>query len=316
MPQQDIKLISTSSHPSFAQKVAEQLNEEMVPTELFEFSNDNMMFKILESVRGSDVFIISTQAPPVHKNLWEAILAIDAAKRASAKRVTAVLPYFPYARSDQEDQPRISIGARCLNSCLESCGADRVLTTDLHSDQIQAFFSPEHQCDQLKATRLLCNYLSNNLVLEDYVLVAPDPGAVNMIQGYQNKLGLPLAIIDKRRDDNQDKPQAANVVGEVEGKNCLIIDDEVSSGGTLMEAAELLKEKGANKVVATCVHPVLGADAPEKIPESEIDKLITTDTIPTKNKEFDKLEVKTVTNLFANAIKRINKGESISSLFN
>lgn len=316
MSQEEIKLISTSSHYKFAQKIADHLNKDITPTKMFEFSNDNMMFKIQESVRGSDVFIISTQAQPVHRNLWETILAIDAAKRASSERVTAVLPYFPYARSDQEDQPRISIGARCLNSCLESCGADRVLTTDLHSDQIQAFFSPEHQCDQLKATRLLCNYLSENLVLEDYVLVAPDPGAVNMIQDYQNKLGLPLAIIDKRRTDNQDDPKATHVVGEIEDKDCLIIDDEVSSGGTLMEAAKLLKNKGANKVVAACVHPVLGADAPEKIPASEIDKLITTDTIPTEGKEFEKLEVRTVTDLFAKAVERINKGESISNLFN
>ncbi len=310
-----IKLISTSSHEKFAQQLADHLRLDLVPTKLYEFSNSNMMFKIKESIRESDVFIVSTQSRPVHKNLWETILAIDAAKRASAGRVTAVLPYFPYARSDQKDQPRISIGGRCFNSALETCGADRVLTTDLHSDQIQAFFQPDTQCDQLRSADILCNYIKQNFNLNNYILVAPDPGAVKMVQRYQDKLKLDLAIIDKRRQNNKDEPIATNVVGKVKNKNCLIIDDEVSSGGTLMEAAELLKENGAQKIVSTCVHPVLGGDATDQLPESKIDQLITTDTIPTNNKKFGSLSIVSVSEMFAQAIERIHEGRSVSSIF-
>jgi len=316
MEPETIKLISTSSHKKFAGQIADHLDLDLVPTQLYEFSNNNMMFKIKESIRQEDVFIISTQSKPVHKNLWETVLAIDAAKRASAGRVTAVLPYFPYARSDQKDQPRISIGGRCFNSILETCGTDRVLTTDLHSDQIQAFFQPDTQCDQLRSADILCNYMKEKFELENYILVAPDPGAVKMVQRYQDKLKLDLAIIDKRRQNNKDEPIATNVVGEVKNKNCLIIDDEVSSGGTLMEAAKLLKENGANKIISACVHPVLGGGATNKLSESEIDQLITTDTIPTKNKEFDSLEVVTVSNMFAQAIERIHEGRSVSCIFN
>lgn len=311
----DYKIISTRSHPKFANKICSHLDKELTPSKVHEFSNDNMMFQIQESVRKKDVFIISTQAESVHKNIWETILAVDATKRASADRVTVVTPYFPYARSDKEDQPRISVGARCMNTILESCGADRVLTTDLHADHIQAFFKPEVQCDQLKAAKFLCNHLKEEHDLDDYILVAPDAGAVKMLRKYQNDLGLNIAMIDKRRRGNTDNTEALAIVGEVEGKKCLIIDDEVSSGSTLIEAADLLKNKGAEKIIAACIHPVLGANAVENIQQSKLNKLIVTDTIPTEGKEFAKLEQISISQLFANSIKRIHKGKSISKLF-
>lgn len=309
-----LKIISGSSHQAFAKAICDSMAIELSATETIKFSNENMLVRVLDNVREADVFLIQTSAPPVSDGIIEMFLMLDALKHSSAARITAVIPYFPYVRSDKKDQPRISIAARLMADLLQTSGADRVLTMELHSPQIQGFF--QAPVDQLLAADIICDYF-NQKDLSDYVIVAADVGEAKHLGRYANRLNLPMAIIDKRRLGNTDTVIPTHLIGDVKGKNALIIDDEVASAGTLCSAAEFLKEQGANHVSAAIVHPVLSGNAIERINKSALDELVITDSIPLgdKEKQCPKLTVLSVAPLFAKAIHRIHNGDSLSVLF-
>ena len=311
----DLVIFSGSSHPVFAEAVAAYIGLPLGQREIITFSNDNIWVQIQDNVREKDVFVIQTSSPPVQDHLMELLIFIDALKHASAKRITAVLPYFPYARSDKKDRPRISITARLVADLLQTAGADRVLTMDLHSPQVQGLC--RIPADQLRAINVLCRHLKKQ-DLTDAVVVAADAGEAKGIGGFVNRLELPFAIIDKRRDHNGN-PQCVNIVGEVKNKNAIVTDDEFSSLRTLYEAAKYLKEKGAKEVWATATHPVFVGQAHDRLKkaykEGIIKRVIVTDTFPPTEGEPIWVERLTVTHLFAQAILCIHNGQSISGLF-
>ena len=309
-----IRVVGGSAHPAFAAQLCAHLGVEPCKTRVVRFSNENILVQIEENVRETDVFVVQPSCSPVSDGIVELLITIDALKHASAKRITAVLPYFPYARSDKKDQPRISITARLMADLLETAGADRVLTMDLHSPQVQGFF--RIPVDQLQAEPLLCDHLRATRDLSDTVLVAGDVGEAKEVGGYANRLHLPIAIVDKRRDGDDEKPRAVALIGDVAGKRALIVDDEIASGGTLIEALSFLQNQGATAVEAVAVHPVLSGQAVPRIADSALEAVLVTDSIPlSEEKRIDKIEVCSVTRLFADAIKAIHTGESISTLF-
>jgi len=310
----DIKVIGGNAHPELARDICKHLGIEQCQSSVVKFSNENLMVHIEENVRGADVFVIQPSCSPVSEGIVELLITIDALKHASADRITAVLPYFPYARSDKKDRPRISITARLMADLLETAGANRVITMDLHSPQVQGFF--RIPADQLLAAPILCDYLRQNRDLTDYVLVAGDVGESKEVGNYANRLNLPIAIVDKRRYGDDEKAQATNLIGDVEGKIALIIDDEIASGGTMMEATRFVLDRGASAVEAACVHPVLSGKAVERIEASALTSLVVTDTIPIPpEKRSAKIEVRSVAPLFAEAIRAIHDGSSVSHLF-
>ena len=310
----DIKVIGGSAHPELARDICKHLGTELCPTSVVRFSNENMMVQIDENVRGADVFVVQPSCPPVSDGIVELLITIDALKHASADRITAVVPYFPYTRSDKKDRPRISITARLMADLLETAGAQRVLTMDLHSPQVQGFF--RIPADQLQAAPILCDYLTQNRDLSNYVLVAGDVGESKEIGAYANRLNLPIAIVDKRRDGDDENARATNLIGDVAGKHALIVDDEIASGGTLMEATRFVLDSGAVSVEAACVHPVLSGKAVERLEASPLASLVVTDTMPIPpEKRIDKIHVESVAGLFAQAIRAIHSGSSVSDLF-
>ncbi len=309
-----LKIISGGSHPEFAREICNHMAAELCKTETILFSNENMLVKILDNVREADVFVLQSSCPPVSDGIVETCLLLDALKHSSASRITAVLPYFPYVRSDKKDQPRISIAAKLMARIFQTAGANRFLLMELHSHQIQGFF--DVPVDQLLAVDVFCDYLKEQ-DLANYVIVAADVGEAKHLGRYATRLNLPMAIIDKRRMGNTDTVIPTHLIGDVEGKDALLIDDEIASGGTLCKAADFLKEKGANSVRAAVVHPVLSGTALEKINNSSLDELIVTNTIPLGNKLeiCEKIRVLSVGPLFAKAMQRIHNGESVSVLF-
>ncbi|PIE31623.1 ribose-phosphate pyrophosphokinase [candidate division KSB3 bacterium] len=310
----ELKVFSGSTHPELAKAICEYNEIPLGAAEIIQFSNENIMVRLLENVRGSDVFVVQTSCPPVNESFMELLIMIDALRYASAERITAVIPYFPYARSDKKDKPRISITARLIADLLQTAGADRVLTMDLHSPQIQGFF--HIPIDQLIAAPLICDYFRDK-DLSNTVLVAGDVGESKSIGRYANRLNLPIAIIDKRRDGDDEKAKAVHLIGDVEGKDALIIDDEIASGGTLVEAIQFLKNYGVKSVSAAAVHPVLSGRAVERIRQTELDELVVTNSIPlgAKQKQYEKFQVLSVAPLLGDAIIRIHNGDSISKLF-
>ncbi len=310
----DIKIIGGSAHPQLARNICRHLGTELCPTRVVRFSNENLMVQIEENVREADVFVVQPSCPPVSDGIVELLITIDALRHASAARITAVLPYFPYARSDKKDRPRISISARLMADLLETAGADRVLTMDLHSPQVQGFF--RIPADQLQAAPILCDYLTSHRDLSNHVLVASDVGESKEIGNYANRLNLPISIVDKRREGDDENAHATTLIGDVEGRVALIVDDEIASGGTLIEATRFVLENGAQSVEAVCVHPVLSGKAAARIAAAPISSLIVTDTLPIPSeKRIDKLQVESVAGLFAQAIHAIHHGESVSNLF-
>lgn len=309
-----IKLISGTSHPQLAQGISAALDLELTATEIKRFGNENILFQCLENVRECDVFVVQTSCPPVSDGLLELLIMIDALKHASARRITAVLPYLPYARSDKKDRPRISITARLIADLLESAGANRVLTMNMHSPQVQGFF--RIPTDQLNATPLVCDHLRSTTDLSDSVLIASDVGEAKDLGEYANRLELPLAIIDKRRYDDSEQPEAVALIGDVEGRNALIIDDEIASGGTMIAAADYLKRSGATRIEAAAVHPVMSGSAKARLDESCIERVVVTDSIPVpESRASHKLEQVSVAGMFAEAIAAIHHGHSVSELF-
>lgn len=309
-----IKVIAGSAHPELAKEVCEHLNVPLCPSRLVRFSNDNMMFQVLENVREADVFVIQPSCAPVSDGIVEALMMIDALKHASAARVTAVMPYFPYARSDKKDKPRISITARLMADLLETAGADRILTMNLHSAQVQGFFRVP--ADHLNAAPLVCDHLKRTRDLRNHVVIAGDVGEAKDAGEYASRLGLPMAVIDKRRFDDSESPKVVGLIGDVEGKHALIVDDEIASGGTIIEAARYLKERGVLSIEAAVVHPVLSGNAINRLKESSIDKLLVTNTLPVaEEKRISKLEYVSIAGLLAAAIRAIHDGDSVSTLF-
>lgn len=308
-----LKIIGGSSHKEFTKKVCENLGIIETKATFHTFSNDNQFISIDEPVRGDDVYVIQTQAPPGDKHLMELFILIRTLRDASASRITAVLPYLPYVRSDKRDQPRVAISARLVADLLQSAGANRVLTMDLHSPQIQGFFSIA--CDQLVAAPNIIDYLKNNWRLDNYCLVAGDVGAAKMLKLYADGLQLPVAIMDKRREGNNETVTIKGVIGEVKNKHILIIDDETQTGGTLIRDAEYLIElAGVLSVDACVVHPALGISAAEKLNNSPIKRFITTDSIPTAQHNLKNHEIVSVTKKFAESIQRIHENKSLKSL--
>src|SRR5687768_17367071 len=251
----NVKVFSGSGHPAFSRRVCAHLGLPLGNSKVVRFSNQNMLVQIEENVREADVFLIQPSCPPVSDGILEMLITIDALKHASAGRITAVLPYFPYARSDKKDRPRISITARLMADLLETAGANRVVTMNLHSPQVQGFF--RIPADQLQAAPILCDYLRETRDLSSYVLVAGDVGESKDVGHYAARLDLPIAIVDKRRSGDDEVARAVNLIGDVEGKVALIVDDEVASGGTLVEAARFVLARGAVAVEACVVHAVL-----------------------------------------------------------
>jgi len=309
-----IKIFSGRAHPQLARDICADLGLPLGKSHAVQFSNENIMVQIDENVREADVFVIQPSCSPVSNGIVELLITIDALRHASAARITAVVPYLPYARSDKKDRPRISITARLMADLLQTAGADRVLTMDLHSPQVQGFF--RIPADNLRASPLICDYLRANRDLREYVLVAGDAGEVKELGSYANRLNLPMAIVDKRREDDDERPVATHLIGDVEGKFALIVDDEVASGGTLIEASRFVMERGARAVEAAVVHPVLSGKAVPRIQESPLRSLVVTDTIPLpEEKRIEKIQTVSVAGLLADAIRAIHDGDSVSSLF-
>jgi ribose-phosphate pyrophosphokinase len=308
-----IKIFAGSAGKELATEICEFLDLPVGKSETLQFKNENLMVTIQENVREADVFVIQPSCTPVNDGIVELLIMIDALKGSSARRITAVLPYFPYCRSDKKDRPRISITARLMADLIQTAGANRVLTMDLHSPQIQGFFNIP--VDQLMAAPLICRHYRDR-DLKDYVLVAGDAGEAKELGKYANRLHLPMAIIDKRRYADDDRAVAKNLIGDVEGKHALIIDDEISTGGTMIEAAHFLKKMGAKSIWAAATHPVLAGNATQKFEDSPIEELLVTNTIPVHaDKRTPKLKMVSVAPIFAKAIKRIHEGSSVSDLF-
>ncbi len=309
-----LKVFAGRSHPQLTASICDALDLPTGKSEVVQFSNQNLMVKILENVRECDVFYLQTSSPPVNDHLIETLIAIDALKSASAARVTAVLPYYFYARSDKKDRPRISITARLVADLLETAGADRVLTMDLHSPQIQGFFHVP--VDQLVAAPLICDHLKT-WDLEKTVLVAGDAGEAKELGRFANRLHRPMAVVDKRRVADDDRAIATNLIGDVEGMHAIIVDDEIATGGTIVEAARFLLNRGSTKVSVAATHGVLSGPALDRInaKDSPFDRVVVTDTVPLGKKRSKKLSVLSVSSLFAKAIRRIHDGDSVSDLF-
>ncbi|RJP80380.1 MAG: ribose-phosphate pyrophosphokinase [Candidatus Zixiibacteriota bacterium] len=294
-----------------AAKIAEYLNTRVCDSQLKRFSDGELWFKYNENIRGCDIFLVQSTHPPA-EHLMELLIMIDAARRASARRITAVMPYFGYARQDRKDQPRVAITAKLVADLLIAAGVDRILTMDLHAAQIQGFFNLP--VDHLYASAIFMDYYRTKLI-PDLVVVAPDVGSIKMARAYSEYLGAPLAIVDKRRP-TQNVAQVMNVIGDVAGRNVLMIDDLIDTGGSLTGAAETLRERGSGDIYAACTHGVLSGGALEKIEKSPIVEMALTDSIPLRpDQQSDKIKVLTASQLFGESIRRIHYEESISSLF-
>lgn len=304
-----LAIFSGRSNIALSRAIAESYGIALGDITIKEFSDGELYVKFEQSIRGEDIFIIQPTTPP-GDNIIELLLMLDAAKRASVKRVTAVIPYFGYARQDRKDQARVSIGSKLMANILVHAGADRVLTMDLHAAQIQGFF--DIPLDHLYASRAFIEYFTKNPI-ENLVVVAPDVGSLKRSRSYSKKLGASLAFIDKRRP-KQNVSEVMNIIGDVEGKNVLIVDDLIDTAGTLTNAASALKEQGALNIKAICTHPILSGPAYQRIEDSPIDEVLVTDTVPLRQPS-NKIKVLSVAQIFADAIRRIHTNDTVSALF-
>lgn len=312
-PVDELKVFSGNAHPLLAQQVCEYLDISVGKAEVFKFTNDNTFVRILENIRQRDVYVIQPICTPVNDNLMELLIMIDAAKRASAGRVTAVVPYYGYGRTDKKDQPRVPITARLVADLLTAAGADRLLTIDLHAGQIQGFFNIP--VDELTALTILSRYFQDK-GLENLVVVAVDIGISKRARDMAEKLSAPLAIIEKRRVGNDDHAESLNVIGDVEGKTALTFDDEVDSGGSMLSAVSALREQGVKDVYACVTHGVLSGDASNRIVSSPLTELVITDTIPPPQVMINgTVKVLSVAPLLGEAIRRIHEGMSVGEMF-
>ncbi len=309
----EIKIFSGNANPALAKEICQDMNIPLGNALVGRFSDGEINVQIMDNVRGMDVFVVQPTGNPVNRNLMELLIMIDALKRASANRITAVLPYYGYSRQDRKVQPRVPITSKLVADLITAAGANRVLTVDLHAGQIQGFFNIP--VDNLFAAPVLLAYLRSK-TFNNLTVVSPDAGGVERARAFAKRLNAALAIIDKRRD-KPNEAQVMHIIGDVKGHDCLLLDDMVDTAGTLTEGAAALKTNGAGKISAACSHAVLSGPAIQRINESSLDELITTNTIAldSKQQECKKLKVLSVAQLLADAITRIHEETSLSSLF-
>jgi ribose-phosphate pyrophosphokinase len=311
--EKELKLFSGKANPALAKEICAYLGIHLGEATVSSFSDGEARIRIEENVRGADVFVMQSTCPPVNDSIMELLIMIDALKRSSAYRITAVIPYFGYARQDRKDQPRIPISAKLIADLITTAGADRVLTMDLHAGQIQGFFNIP--VDHLYATPVLLDYISK-AGGKDLVVVSPDAGGVERARAFAKRLQANLAIIDKRRE-GPNQTQIMNIIGDVEGRSALLLDDMIDTAGTIVQGAQACANKGATRVWAGCTHAVLSGPALERIQASCLEEIVVTNTIPLNGKEqrCPKLRVLSVAPLLGEAITRIHEEESVSSLF-
>jgi len=309
----ELKVFTGNAHPTLAQQVADYLSIPLGKCEVFEFSNENTFVRILENVRQRDTFVIQPICSPVDRSLVELLIMIDALKRASAGRITAVIPYFGYSRTDKKDQPRVPITARLVADLLTVAGAGRLLTVDLHAAQIQGFFNIP--VDELTAEFLLSDYFKEKK-LKDLVVVATDIGITKRARDVAARLNAPLAIVEKRRLGNNDKTDTLNVIGDVEGKVALTVDDEIDTAGSLVGVIEALEKRGVREAFSCCTHPIFSGKAIQRIASCPVKEVVVTDTVPVSgDKKLDKITVLPIAPLLGEAIHRIHTGLSIGAMF-
>ncbi len=306
-----LRLFSGSAHPQLALEIGAYLGQELADATVTSFPDGETFVKINDNIRGQDVFIVQPTCPPTNQNIMELLIMVDAARRASADRITAVIPFFGYARQDRKDQPRVPITAKLIANILVAAGVQRVLTMDLHAQQLQGFF--DIPVDHLYALPVMVKHI-RSMKLENLVVVSPDVGGVKMASAYAEALGASLAIVVKRRR-SATEVDASHVIGEVDGKNVLIIDDLTETAGTITSAAKILKTLGVCDIYAGVSHAVLTDLAVERVRSSEIKELITTDSVPVRHDMADRVRVLSVAELLGEGIRRIHEGESVSSLF-
>jgi len=309
----ELKVFSGTANPALAGSVCDYLGIHLGELEVFEFSNENIFTRILENVRERDVFVIQPICSPVNKNLVELLIMLDAFRRASAGRTTAVVPYYGYGRTDKKDQPRVPITARLIADLITTAGANRLLTVDLHAPQIQGFFTIP--VDELTARSTLAEYF-NGKALDNLVVVATDIGISKAARDVAAKLGAPLAIVEKRRVGNVGASETLNIIGDVEGMHALTVDDEIDTAGSLVGVVNALLERGVTKVYACCTHPVFSGPAIQRIAASPVKEVVVTDTIPVNgDKKLDKITVLYIASLIGEAIHRIHTGLSVGAMF-
>jgi ribose-phosphate pyrophosphokinase len=307
-----LKIFSGTANPELAKNIAKSLKQPLGNILVSRFSEGEIRVKILEDVRGKDVFIIQPTCPPVNDNVMELLIMLDAFRRASARRITAVLPYYGYARQDRKDQPRVPITAKLIANLITAAGASRVLTMDLHAQQIQGFF--DIPVDHLYAFPVIAGFFRKKK-LKNLTIVSPDVGGIKMARAYAKGLKADLAIVDKRRS-GPTEVEAMNLIGEVKGRTVLIPDDMIATGSSLVEAVNCLVKFGAKEIYASCTHPILSENASERLQKSALKEIVVTDTIPLpREKRFPKLTILPVGPLLGEAVLRIHKEASISSLF-
>ncbi|NOY88995.1 MAG: ribose-phosphate pyrophosphokinase [FCB group bacterium] len=308
---EEIKLVTGNSNRKLAEKIAHYVDVKLTDCTVTRFSDGEVFVQINENIRGADLFIVQPTNPPA-ENLMELLMLIEASRRASAMRITAVIPYYGYARADRKDRPRVSITAKLVANLLTTAGADRIITMDLHASQIQGFFDLPH--DHLYSSVIFNNYLSE-MNLDNLTIVSPDVGSIKLARATASKLNADLAIVDKRRPE-PNVSKVMNLIGDVEGRNIIIRDDMIDTGGSICSAAEFLKERGALDIYAACTHGVLSGKALKRIEESPIKKMIISDSIDQSQRNLsDKFEILSCSELIGEAIKRIFDEESVSSLF-
>ena len=309
-----MKVLAGTSNVKLCKDIAKNLNLKLVNTNIKRFADDEIYVEINENIRGNTIFVIQSTSNPANDNLMELLICIDALKRSSAKNITAVIPYFGYARQDRKVVPRTAISAKLVSDLITNAGANRILSVDLHAGQIQGFFNIP--VDNLFATPIFARHIKKKVKLNNLICVAPDVGGVERTRALSRRLNTGIAIIDKRRP-TPGKSEVMNIIGNVKNKNCVIIDDIIDSGGTIVNAAKALKEKGAKDIYVYITHAVLSGEAAKKIEKSAIKKLIITDTIDNSKKiiKVKKIEVISIAPMISEAMKRISNSTSVSSLF-
>ena len=310
-----MKILAGTSNPRLSKEISKKLKLKLINTNIKRFADKEIYIEINENIRGNSVFVIQSTSTPANDNIIELLLCIDALRRSSAKNITAVIPYFGYARQDRKVAPRSSISAKVASNLITNAGANRIETVDLHAGQIQGFF--DIPVDNLFTTPLFARYIKKKFKSKNLICVSPDVGGVQRTRGLATKIKADLAIIDKRRPE-AGKSKVMNIIGDVKGKTCIIVDDIIDSGGTIVNAAEALKKAGATDVYVFVTHAVLSGEAADKIKKSKVKKLIITDTIDNslKIKNNSKIEVISIATLMAEAINRISNSTSVSDLFN
>ena len=309
----DLAIFSGRAHPELAEAICARLGRQLGKVDVFEFSNENIFVQYQENIRMRDVYLVQPFCSPVNTSIVELLIMIDAAKRASAGRITAVIPYYAYGRSDKKDQPRVPISARLIANLIETAGADRVLTMNLHAGQIQGFFNVP--VDELSALYPVSAHFRSER-LNNYTVVATDVGDEKRARDMAVRLDLPLAIIEKRRIGNTGRTEAMNVIGEVQGRNVLILDDEIDTAGTIMEAIRVLRSNGCGEVIVSGYHAVLSGPAIERLREADVREIVVTDSLPVSEaKRLPNMTVIPVASQFGDAIGRIHSGQSVGALF-